>query len=288
MNRRSGFTLIETLIATSLAAFLLAVVWAMFDIYTKLEDKGVRAAERATVVRAIERQFRRDLMQLTAIDSSRPSPIDQNQREHRPFPSNGYFFGTPNELHFVANIGSGKESLRVISYSVDLPESDERLDQPTTDESSLESSTSVIRLERSWEAFRSDRLVESNELSRFTGGREIKLQQDDFLFVGMDQPEETAQEPFQAAEEVRDDIPEISEWSFRYFDGHGWHDRWDSGWHRRAPVAFEIRFDTNSADERTESDQFDLAFNGEESIPQHRFVISLGVNREISTRENKQ
>lgn len=52
---KEGFTLIETIISLSLAAVLLAVVWSMFDVYTKIEQKGVAVADQANVLRAIRR-----------------------------------------------------------------------------------------------------------------------------------------------------------------------------------------------------------------------------------------
>lgn len=285
---RRGFTLIETLITLTLATFLLVIVWTMLDIYTKLEDKGVRASQQAAVVRAAQRQLRHDLMQLATVDPARPSPIQQNAAAQSVYPSNGYLFGSATELHFVTVNGDGQETLRVVSYSSRIPQSGEQSDSPPDGDRLDEPSPGVVRVERSWPAFQSDRLVESNDFSMFTAGREINLQQDDFLSIGVDQSDRSGQDSFSAAPEVHDEIPEIAGWNFRYFDNGGWHDQWDSGWHRRPPMAIEVRFDLNNGKSEIDEAEDRFATSIEESASEYRFVISLGINSSFSIRKVQQ
>lgn len=88
MKRGGGFTLVETLITLSLAVFLLLVVWRMFDVYTKIEDKGVRASQKAAVVRAVQRQLRSDLRLLVYIDPTQPAPTQVANPDQSVYPSN--------------------------------------------------------------------------------------------------------------------------------------------------------------------------------------------------------
>ena len=71
-----GFTLIETMIALSLVAVLMAVVLTMFNVYTQLENKGVAAAQKVALLRALHGQMRDDLAQIV------PYHSDQIGRAH--------------------------------------------------------------------------------------------------------------------------------------------------------------------------------------------------------------
>ena len=64
-RRRSAFTLLELVIATSLVVTMLLIVWSLFSIYTKLEEKGDRSATETQLARSLFVQFRSDLQRLT-------------------------------------------------------------------------------------------------------------------------------------------------------------------------------------------------------------------------------
>lgn len=64
-RRRSAFTLLELVIATSLVVTMLLIVWSLFSIYTKLEEKGNQSANETQLARSLFVQFRRDLQRLT-------------------------------------------------------------------------------------------------------------------------------------------------------------------------------------------------------------------------------
>ena len=68
-RRRFAFTLLELVIATSLAVTMLLIVWSLFSIYTKLEDKGERSATEMQLARSLFMRFRTDLSRLTTSPS---------------------------------------------------------------------------------------------------------------------------------------------------------------------------------------------------------------------------
>ena len=284
MKRGDGFTLIETLIALSLAVFLMLVVWRMFDVYTKIEDKGVRASQQAAVVRAVQRQLRSDLMRLVYIDPGRPSPTQIVDTDQTVYPTNGYFFGTSTELSFVTGGGHAHEIQRVVSYMPQRTKTRSQQGFLAGNDLGNESPTGVIRVDQSWIAFQSARVLAVDDFSRFNAGRKIDLQKDDFLIIGQSQTNPKEQRPISTKPEIRDPIPEIGNWKFRYFD-RGWRDRWDSSWHRRLPAAIEISFDMAESKPQKRPRGNEVVSSTKEGPVQHRFVISLGINSSITTRD---
>ena len=285
MKRGNGFTLVETLITLSLAVFLLLVVWRMFDVYTRIENKGVSASQKAAVVRAVQRQLRSDLRRLVYIDPTQPAPTQVAGSEQSVYPTNGYLFGTSTELSFVT-VGSNDQKIqRVISY---IPQRrDARRQREVLQRANVEdeSVTGVIRVDQSWIAFQKGRSKAGDDFSRFAAGRKIDLQEGDFLVIGQSQPNQREYPPLATKPEIRDLIPEIESWRFRYFDG-GWRDRWDSSWHRRLPKAIEISFDMDmtgsGSQEKSREAEFVLSSKADPLQP--RFVISLGLNPSFTVR----
>jgi len=285
MKRGNGFTLVETLITLSLAVFLLLVVWRMFDVYTKIENKGVSASQKAAVVRAVQRQLRSDLRRLVYIDPTQPAPTQVAGSEQSVYPTNGYLFGTSTELSFVTFGSNDQKIQRVISY---IPQRrDARRQREVLQRANVEdeSVAGVIRVDQSWIAFQKGRSKAGDDFSRFAAGRKIDLQEGDFLVIGQSQPNQREYPPLATKPEIRDLIPEIESWRFRYFDG-GWRDRWDSSWHRRLPKAIEISFDMDmtgsGSQEKSREAEFVLSSKAEPL--QHRFVISLGLNPSFTVR----
>ena len=283
MKRGNGFTLVETLITLSLAVFLLLVVWRMFDVYTRIENKGVSASQKAAVVRAVQRQLRSDLRRLVYIDPTQPAPTQFAGSEQSVYPTNGYLFGTSTELTFVT-VGSNDQKIqRVISY---VPQRrDARRQREVLQRANVEdeSVTGVIRVDQSWIAFQKGRSKAGDDFSRFAAGRKIDLQEDDFLVIGQSQPNQREYPPLATKPEIRDLIPEIESWRFRYFDG-GWRDRWDSSWHRRFPKAIEISFDMTGSESQEKSGEAEFVFSSKQEPLKHRFVISLGLNPSFTVR----
>ena len=269
MKRKTGFTLVETLITMTLAAFLLLIVWSMFDIYTKAEHKGVRASEQAAVVRAVERQMRDDLMRLVQVDPIAESLANSNPSLPQLYPGNGFLKGTGQELTFV-NLSRSPEQLTVVSYRKNESPSEPKVDEST--------SQGVMRLEQSWLQSQRRNGIDRDEFSKFMAGRKIDLQQDDFLVIGGDQTDRSEQMAFASQPEIRDQIPEIQQWNFRYFDSGRWYERWDSRQRGKIPLAIEISFDTSNSKSESEDDEELFIRDQQEQAKEFRFVISLGLS----------
>lgn len=284
MRMKEGFTLIETIISLSLAAVLLAVVWSMFDVYTKIEQKGVAVADQANVLRAIRRQIRSDLMALARIDSQIGSPMNSNRPTLPLYPSNGYLKGNADELHFLSSLGEGNDQLRAVTYSSYTINSDEEESLQKDGLADKEELSAVQRINRSWIDFQRVQRTTGSDFSRFNAGRRIELDQDDFLMIGVDGNDQTQPDAIQFAQEVRDEIPELSRLKFRYFDRGSWSDQWDSGWTRRLPEAIEVEMTLPSEQESLDQGEGFNLKGQQESAVRHRFVVSLGVNTGLSTR----
>lgn len=284
MKVKDGFTLIETIISLALAAVLLAVVWGMFDIYTKIEQKGVAVADQANVLRAFRRQIRSDLMALARIDSQVGSPMNLNRLTLPLYPSNGYLKGTADELHFLSSFGQGQNQLRAVTYSSYSITSAEA-DTSWQDELAVqEDSSGVQRIDRSWIDFQRVQRAKGGDFSRFNAGRRIELNQDDFLVIGGNENDQTRPDVIQFAPELKDEIPEVSRLKFRYFDRGAWLEQWDSGWQRRLPEAIEVEMTLPSEQQvLNEFDGRNIPGQQEPAV-RYRFVVSLGINTALNTR----
>lgn len=60
-QRSIGFTLLEVIIAMTLMATLMTVVWSLFSTYTRLEERSSRTAVELQLVRSVSQQLRSDL-----------------------------------------------------------------------------------------------------------------------------------------------------------------------------------------------------------------------------------
>ena len=73
-RRRSGFTLLEVLIATVITALLLAGLYSLLGIYTGLYDVGQAKAEHAQLVRSVQKQLTEDLLGVSLGSAPGPPP----------------------------------------------------------------------------------------------------------------------------------------------------------------------------------------------------------------------
>lgn len=275
---QSAFTLLETIIAMTLMSLLLAIVWTMFSVYTKLETKGRRVVSEARLARAIDRQLRYDLLHIVAID---PSSIDDvenspdadrttetSPKKDRTRPSDsihGYFYGTTNEISFVVSSG-GPESealpeLRVISYQPRLGPSSNadnatgRMEAEAAEVSDLDSSPKyetdpqgmmdgMDRHDRSWSSYWENSRINESNSPLLSTNRPITLDDDDLIQLGSAaRGDEDDDQRLWVGEDKVDEIPELKRVRFRYFDGTKWQEAWDSESEGRLPIALEIEFD---------------------------------------------
>lgn len=102
--RRGGFTLLEILISSALILVLLTGVWAVFDIFSSLEIRGLRQTARARLTRGLYVQLKDDLSQATtrrrrrgadpswavAIDSEDAGKPQNSESVDRPAPADDF------------------------------------------------------------------------------------------------------------------------------------------------------------------------------------------------------
>ena len=262
-----AFTLIETIIAMSLLSLLMVIVWTMFSVYTKLEAKGVVIAQESGLARAIDRQFRRDILHMVAIDQQREVPIDPGlDKPSNQYASNGYLVGTATDLHVVVcaepKTPGAADHTRVISYEprsiIQDSDVDSELDQtkdallgPEANENfatefSEENGTplGINRNDRAWSRYWEQRSTSDSSELAISTNRPITLDSDDFIQVGGQALDDASEEQrFVESEDQTDEIPEVQRLSFRYYDGRSWTSQWDSTSSRRLPLAIEIGFD---------------------------------------------
>jgi prepilin-type N-terminal cleavage/methylation domain-containing protein len=269
-QHRRGFTLIETIIAMSLMSLLMAIVWTMFSVYTKLESKGTAAAAETALVRSIDRQFRSDILQIVGLSPLGPQLIDdRTSAALAKFPTNGYLVGSQTDLHFVVFADSHSlatpGSIRVVSYqprqTVEETDDDSErmtdLDDTAADDLTLAADAFDDELldefttpqgidvkHQSWRDYWQARESFASLDEVLSTNRPITLDADDFLQIGTSQldAEDTAQALHEPAE-VTDEVPEIRRVRFRYFDGQTWTAQWDSTLTAALPRAIEFQFD---------------------------------------------
>ncbi len=261
MSRNLGFTLIETIIAMSLLTLLMVIVWTMFGIYTKLETKGVAAAAESSLVRAIDRQFRDDLLHTIAVDRQRAVAVDQeSDPAGNQFPLNGYLVGTETDLHFVVSVETNSKDavdpIRVLSYQprsvIEEQNDDQRESNEAPTVEALEigltdqyaTPLGIDRRDRSWRTYWKDHANGDSLQATLNTNRPSSLDADDFMQVGQNSSDDDAQvRRFPEAADATDEISEIQRLSFRYFDGAAWRSQWDSTVLGRLPIAIELGFD---------------------------------------------
>jgi prepilin-type N-terminal cleavage/methylation domain-containing protein len=261
---RAGFTLIETIISMSLVTLLMAIVWTMFSVYTKLESKGVAAAKESALVRSMDRQLRHDLLHAVGIDTTRRLSIEAApDQPANSFPSNGYLIGTATDLHFVIcsepiSPGTG-DHIRVISYQPrsmiedefdELEQSGTELEIEVQQESEFDfmednaTPLGIDRHDRSWTSYTEARTTDDSDQELLNTNRSMTLDADDLVQVGQRSfGDEDRDQRYVEAEDATDEIPEVQRLNFRYFDGNGWTSSWDSTASGSLPMAIEIGFD---------------------------------------------
>ncbi len=126
---RNGFTLLEVIIASSLAATLMLLVWSLFSVYSKLSDKGARQATELQLVRSLLRQLRADIHLARGIATSEhegfsPLAIDDtfsafgDQSADLPsLPSGAELLGGATRLQFVVRSRRRGEAKRLLEQA---------------------------------------------------------------------------------------------------------------------------------------------------------------------------
>lgn len=227
-----GFTLLEILLATTLAVVLLAGLWSLFSTYTNLFETGQIKTEQSQLARALLEQLTDDLK------SAIQDPIPGASAESR----------TSTPLRRFGLVGSTSElRLDVIQLTplagnpTPVSDSEQLLREP--------SAPRVPELRTVYYTFRSPSFLADATLESPPG---LVRREVDFETPYASQPDsglasESAVEPSSSeglAPEPVDDsvirVPEVVRLEFRYFDGHGWTGQWNSITRKSLPVAVEV------------------------------------------------
>jgi type II secretory pathway pseudopilin PulG len=289
MKQRMGYTLVEMLLATALSAALLVALWTLMSTYGELFDKGQQQVERAQLSRAILEQMADDLR--SAIQDPLPGQVNETAgvAQRRRFG----LFGSARELRFdvlqltpqqgnplpvgraagrsVETQAARVPELRTVHYTFFEPNAGDELSEPGRQ--------GLVRSELDFEtpldsAATAGLAAESpppNELADRDAGSSGE---------GFDGERESA------ADDTRLSVPEVVSLQFRYFDGRGWTDAWNSLDRKSLPAAVEIQLqlaDSSRAtsarpanDELGPSDDQDLALDATDDA-----TSSAGTDQEL-------
>ena len=252
-RRDRGYTLVEMLLATALCAVLLAALWMLMSTFGELFDKGQQQVERAQLCRALLEQMADDLR--CAIQDPLPGTANETSgtAQRRRFG----LFGSSRELRFdVLQItpqqgnpipvgrtaGRSDETpaprvpeLRTVHYTFSEPSAGDELSNP--DQQGL------VRTELDFETPLDGAGSSDGEAAGSAGSRRL-------ADTGSDSSAGQADgeaDPELATDDTRLDVPEVVSLQFRYFDGRGWADSWNSLDRKSLPAAVEIQLELADA-----------------------------------------
>lgn len=221
-RRRSGFTLIEALLALSLGLVLMAGTFTAIYQYAILEDRGRRQVQTAQVIQALVRDMEADLQRITNgfLDDRELSPSSKNQMvdssigerlldvtsvDQQPM----VFYGTSD--HLVMTV-SGTNARFETGDRGALTQVLWCVGNGSPQRTALRSRAGLAR-----------------QTTVETDGRTGLLR---FEIPFTDE----------AATRVTTVLQERCEVRFRYFDGNQWVKRWNSAASRQLPLAIQVRF----------------------------------------------
>ena len=263
-----GFTLVEVLLATGLAAALLLGLWSLFSVYTSLFERGQTKTEQSQLARALLEQLSDDLH--GAIQDPIPG-VPAETRTSTPLrrfvlsgssqqlrldvlqltPLQGNLTPVGDSEQFLREPSAARvPELRTVTYTFQEP-----LVSSDTD---IESLPGLVRREQDFEtpAATEPGLDPASPLS----GRGISPSG----IPSGTSPGEAAS-PDSLGPELVDAsiiwVPEVVSLQFRYSDGSGWTSDWNSLSRKSLPVAVEVAIQLGTVAESPET-------TGESESPQ--------------------
>ncbi len=262
-----GFTLLEVLLTMVLMATLLAGMWSIFNIYSRLFETGQIQSEQAQLVRSLLRQISDDFRSAIQDTASRPpqTPATTPLRrfglfgtsqsvqldimqvaalEHRLARSDESAFSAVDVPDIAPSEDSGPRApeFRTVIYSFE-----ERSD-------ALESGNSpgaVLAGEENSEFHRPGLLRRTLDWE-LPGGEADEPWNDPDRKSAIPDAGESAQPQDPLADKSLDElladnevmyVPEVVNIAFRYFDGRTWTTSWNSIQRKSLPAAIEVRLE---------------------------------------------
>ncbi len=260
-ERSRGFTLLEVLISSLLMTLVLATLWEVFHVYSRLFETGGIQARQARLVSALQRLFTDDL-ESAIEDSPRPNEASAGSSVRR--------FGLQGSAHTLrvdvlqmlpddqlpagqdsSSLGQASASrpqvpeLRTVVYRFvgrrhSLGESLREDATPSGNESSPEGSLPRPGLTR-WE------IDFETPLEKTSGRPQPVKEPTDEANPEPSSPDTAGGASFEdmaagaTTPEATTWLPEVRRATFRYFDGRGWSDSWNSLQRGSLPVAVEVK-----------------------------------------------
>jgi type II secretory pathway pseudopilin PulG len=246
---RGGFTILELLLASLFGAILVAALWSLLSTYERMFTVGEERTERAQLVRSVLDQLAEDLTSAIADNAASPSAGPAPVRRFGLFGSSQFFQvdvlqAPPVEVTTGSDEEEGPRRGRARGPRVpELHTVQWRFSDPekaaTGSRTGLQARPSwsgLARRELDWETPASDR-------STGGGSRGISRLRRKFRFSRSEaSPGTQANDRFNIDP---DDpavlhVPEVAGVAFRYFDGQGFSDEWNSLSRKSLPMAVEI------------------------------------------------
>lgn len=235
-RKTAGYTLVEMLLATALSVTLLAALWSLFGIYTELFDEGQATVEHSQLCRALMQQMSDDLRAAIQDPIGGSTARSEGTAPVRRFG----LLGSQHELRFdVLQVtpeqgnptpvgrswtASGDftevrvPELRTVYYSFASQSTMDGMSRSGLLRRELDFETPVSpESEDSYDGLASDLLGDFAADDAQTGGPAIDPADVSVMWV-----------------------PEVVSAEFRYFDGNGWTNAWDSLQRKSLPVAVEV------------------------------------------------
>jgi len=309
---RSGFTLLELLIAIGLTSILMVALFAAMDIYFKLQLDSHEDITRQQISRTLLRQMTRDIQSVVfvkkktvdddtapastgttggssgtgtgtgATSSARSVGSDQSVGSAAVTGSTGSAATTGSSA--VASSGTADAMLTytsgLVGSATDLLLYISRPDRTLSyvDAQSLTSTserTGDLMIVRYLVADTAASGLSATIAKRFAGSKTgpVGLVRITGDLYGMSTAVESGEEEkFTSVDKI--DAEEVSHIAFSYFDGTNWQETWDSGTQNSLPVAIEIilTLRTVESDDPIPGDKTDPYALGE---TKHRVVVAL-------------
>jgi prepilin-type N-terminal cleavage/methylation domain-containing protein len=280
-TRRRGFTLLELIIASSLVATLMLLVWSLFSVYSKLNDKGAKRATELQLVRSLMRQLRSDLHHARAAplsnrDSFATTAEDANdgavwgteaeRADVVPLPPGARLLGSDTRLQLVLRASRRSEPSGVTAQTeaneFGVPRAYEVVEYVWQPRPDFLMSAGDVRAEGDFQQSVAGVETDGNAAGltrRITPwfewinalANKTTYESPNSLSVlpnpgdAVEGFTQSVRQPLRQEDPRRqeDTVPEVASLRFRYFDGSVWLGQWDSESAGRLPVAIEVAFD---------------------------------------------
>ncbi|NUQ62640.1 MAG: hypothetical protein HUU20_09135 [Pirellulales bacterium] len=281
----NGFTLLEVVLTSVLMATLLAGMWSLLHIYTRLFETGQTRSEQAQLVRSLLRQFSDDVRSAIQDTAARPSQTPATTPLRR-----FGLFGTSQSLQFDIMRVAPPEDHRLplgpaADSTVDLAElpddSGPKAPEFRTVLYSFEEPVETLApAGEGGLAAEDDRAQPRPGLTRREldwelpqgGGRPSweDSQLRSAVPVAAESSDPLASDPLRGPsldDLVADDavmyVPEVISAEFRYFDGRSWTSSWNSIQRKSLPAAIEIRLQLQPSEDAKKASPTDPAQRAE-------------------------